>query len=343
MIETCDELQAAFDLTKTQDVVVEMHPFQDIDCVNFTTMSMDSNSLTVSSSENIDNFFGNADLYQLRFEVTNGAKLFWETNVEFNGPEGQDVNGGAVFVGEGSTVRFLNDLLMTDVGVRSVTDESSDFASYELSGGCVYTDGYFRVDGDATFTSCEVTGGGESSPGPGGAIYVGEEGSVLFNGAVEMSSISIIDDEGGDGGGIYNAGKVNIKGNAKFESIRARNGGALYNAAGAEFRFKKQATAVFIDCTSHDGIGGGLYNQGYFKFSGPALFVELDAPTIYVSPSGETVLSENSVFFDNEDTSNPAILVWSGGEIDIPSSVSFIDDIDSDCSTVYYVEDESCL
>ena len=330
-------------MTKTQDVVVEMHPFQDIDCGTFTTMSMDSNTLTVQSSENIENFFGNSDLYQVRFEITNGAKLVWETNVEFHGPEEQDVNGGALFVGEGSNVRFLNDLMMTDVGVRSVPEEDSDFATYVLSGGCVYTDGYFRVDGAATFTNCEVTGGGESPPGPGGVLYVGEEGSVLFNGALEMSAVSIIDDEGGDGGGIYNKGKVNIKGNAKFESIRARNGGALFNEAGAQFRFKNQATALFIDCTSHDGIGGALYNEGYFKFSGPSLFIEQDAPTIFVSTTGETVLSENSVFWDNEDTSNPVVLVASGGEIDIPSSVSFIDDIESDCSTVFYQEDDTCL
>ena len=343
LVETCEELQAAFELTKTQDVVVEMHPFQNIDCVNPTTMSMDSNTLTVQSSENLDNFHGNSDLYEVRFEVTNGAKLVWETNVEFHGPEEQDFNGGALFVGEDSNVRFLNDLSMTDVGVRSVPEEDSDFASYQLSGGCVYTDGYFRVDGAATFTNCEVTGGGESAPGPGGVVYVGKEGSVLFNGALDMSDVSIIDDEGDDGGGIYNLGKVNIKGNARFESMRARNGGALYNAAGANFEFRNKATSVFIDCTSHDGIGGALYNAGDFKFSGPALFTELDAPTIYVSPTGNTVISANSVFWDNEDPNSPAILVASGGAVNIHSSVSFIDDVESDCSTVFYQEDDTCL
>ena len=116
LVETCEELQAAFDLTKTEHVVIEMHPFQDIDCVNFTTMAMDSNSLTVESSEDLDNYHGSGDLYEVRFEVTNGAKLFWETNVEFHGTDEQDVDGGGVFVGEGSTVRFLNDLEMTNVG-----------------------------------------------------------------------------------------------------------------------------------------------------------------------------------------------------------------------------------
>lgn len=319
-----------------------MHPFQDIECLTATTMSMNSNTLTVQSSENIENFHGTSNLYQVRFEVTNGATLIWETNVEFHGPTEQNVNGGAVVVGEGSTVRFLNDLLMDDVSVLSVPEEDSDFAQYVLNGGCVYNNGYFRVDGDATFTKCEVTGGGESPPGDGGVLYVGQTGSVLFNGELEMKFVSITDDGGGDGGGIYNEGKVDLKGNAKFESLRARDGGALYNAADAQFRFTDQATALFIDCTLRDGVGGALYNAGNFKFSGPAIFIEQETPTIYVSSTGVTVLSENSVFFDNE-YGTPFIRVASGGVLDIPKSVSFIDNAESGCTTVYYAEDDSCL
>ena len=341
LVETCEELQAAFDLTKTQDVVVEMHPFQRIECAEFTTMSIDSNSLTVQSSEDLEHFAGSSHLREVRFEVTNGAKVTWETNVEFRGTDGQDVDGGGIFIGEGSTVRFLNDLEMTNVGVRSVTDESSDFASYERSGGCVYTDGYLRVDGAAVFTNCDVVGGGESSPGPGGALYVGEQGSVLFNGALGISDVSIIDDEGDDGGGIYNRGKVNIKGDAVFESLRARDGGAIYNAGNAQFQFKQQATAVFLDCSAHDGTAGALYNRGYFKFSGPALFYDTDHPSVYMSSKGETVLSKGSVFWSIGDTSRPAVEVASGGEFEIPRSVSFIGYDDADC-TVDYVGDGTC-
>ncbi|CAN0546314.1 unnamed protein product, partial [Laminaria digitata] len=324
LVKTCEELQAAFDLTKTQDVVIEMHPFEDINCGTFTTMSMDSHSLLVESSEDLKHYSGHLNLHQVRFEVTNGATLIWETNVEFNGPTGEDVNGGGMFVGEGSTVRFLNDLMMTDVGVTSVTDESSDFASIQRSGGCVYTDGSFTVDGHATFTHCDVTGGGESPPGPGGALYVGTSGSVLFNDELEISGVFLTDDYGGNGGGIYNAGKVDIKANAKFESIVARDGAALYNAAGAEFRFTNQATALFIDCTSDDGQGSALYNWGNFEFSGPALFVDVVDPVIYVSSTGVTVLSENSVFWGNEYAYRGVVLVASGGQLDVPSSVSFI-------------------
>lgn len=86
---------------------------------------------------------------------------------------------------------------------------------------CVYVDGYLRVEGHASFVGCENSGGGESSPGPGGAMYVGETGSVLFAGEVTMQDVSIIDNEGNNGGGIYNLGKVClVGGRAKGEGHR---------------------------------------------------------------------------------------------------------------------------
>ncbi len=72
----------------------------------------------------------------------------------------------------------------------------------------MYVDGYFRVDGDASFVRCENSGGGEAPPGPAGCVYVGLPGSVLFGGTLEMKEVSIIDNEGNNGGGIYNLGKV---------------------------------------------------------------------------------------------------------------------------------------
>ena len=335
LVETCEELQAAFDLTKTQNVVIQVHPFVHIDCVDFTTMSMDSNTLTVESSENIDNFHGNSNLNQIRFEVTNGAKLFWETNVILYGSDRHDVDGGGLFIGEGSTIRFKNNVEMVDFGVRSVPEEGSDYASYFRSGGCVYTDGYFRVDGEATFTNCDVRGG------PGGGLFVGGKGSVLFNGGLDMSDISIFGEFGTNGGGIYNEGKVNVKGDAKFENLAARSGGAIYNAVGAQFRFKNGANADFLHCTMVDGTAGALHNEGYLKFSGPAIFVDTETPAIFISSDGNTVLSGNSVFRDTYVDSHAAILVAAGGELVIPNSVIFLDN-ETECSRVNYLEDDDC-
>ncbi|CAM9653222.1 unnamed protein product [Pylaiella littoralis] len=329
LVETCEELQAAFELTKTQDVVVEMYPFADIECETYTNMTMTSNTLTVNSSENLDNFFGSSSLTRVRIEVTNGAKLFWETNVFFDGVEEEDEinnDGGAVFVGEGSTVRFLNDLEMRDVGITNERDEDSDFASFVRSGGCVWTNGYFRVDGAATFTGCEIVGAGESPPGPGGAIYVGEKGSVLFNDGVTITETSITDDGGGEGGGIYNLGKVNIKGNSRFEDIRASSGVAIYNGENAKFTFRRGASVLFRDLSNRDSEGSALVNLGYFKLAGPALFVDAEAPVIVARDSSETIISKNSAFwtFDDSGFVGQALSISDTAEITIPNSVTFV-------------------
>lgn len=337
LVQTCEELQAAFDLTKTQNVVIQVHPFVDIDCVEFTTMGMDSNTLTVESSEaDIDSFLGSSNLKQIRFEVTNGAKLFWETNVKLSGSSDRhDVDGGGLFVGDDSTVRFRNNLEMVDFAVRAVAEEGSDYVTYQRSGGCVYTDGYFRVDGEAKLNNCDVF------DGPGGGLFVAENGSVLFNGGLEISDINIAGEFGTNGGGIYNTGKVNIKGDAKFENLTARSGGAIYNADGAQFRFKNGANADFLDCTMVDGTAGVLHNAGFLKFSGRALFVDTETPAIFIDSEGKTVLSASSVFRDTYTDSHAAILVDAGGELVVPSSVIFIDS-ETECSRVNFLGDDDC-
>ncbi|CAN0127771.1 unnamed protein product [Scytosiphon promiscuus] len=313
-----------------------MFPTADIECDNFTNMTMTSNTLTVSSSEDLSTFGGNAGLTRIRFEVTNGAKLFWEPNVVFDGVEEEEennVDGGAVYIGEGSTVRFLNDLRMMDVGITNVRDDDSDFSSFVRSGGCVWTAGYFRVDGTARFDRCEISGAGESTPGPGGAVYVGETGSVLFNGGVDIFETSITDDGGGSGGGLYNLGKVNIKGSSRFEDLSASSGAAIYNGEGARFTFRNGATALFRDLSNRDAQGSALFNIGYFKLSGPALFVDVESPAIVAADGSETILSENSAFWELVEASlsgsvsepgNEAIVVSDTAEITIPSSVSFV-------------------
>ncbi|CAM9303396.1 unnamed protein product [Ectocarpus sp. 13 AM-2016] len=326
LVETCDDLLAAFEQTKTEDVVVEMYPFADIECDTFTNMTMTSNSLTVSSSENLDNFSGSSSLVNVRLDVTNGAKLFWETNVIFEGDEEAElmVDGGAVYVGEGSTVRFLNDVQMRDVVIINERDEDSDFASFVRSGGCVWTAGYFRVDGEATFTGCDIIGAGESPPGPGGAVYVGETGSVLFNEGVTITETSITDDFGGRGGGIYNLGKVNIKGDSRFEEISASDGVAIYNGEGATFNFRSGARAFFRDLNNRDSEGSALVNLGFFKFSGPALFFDAELPVIVAMDNSETIISEDSAFWTWDESPGDALTVNDGADFSLPDSVTFV-------------------
>lgn len=295
LIETCEDLQAAFELTQTQDVVDEISTFADIECPTFTNMTMTSNTLTLNAAEELSRNSGATSLTNVRLEVTGGAKLVWETSVFFRGDEEEEnnVNGGGVFVGEGSTVRFLNDVEMRDVRITNERDEDSDNASFVRFGGCVWTAGCFQVDGETTFTGCAIVGAGESPPGSGGAVFVDETGSVLFNQGVAISETFITNDGGGDGGGIFNLGKVIIKGDSRFEELSARSGAAIYNGEDARFIFKSKASAFFRDLSTRDSEGSALVNLGFFRFSGPALFVDAEAPVIVAADGSKTIISRN--------------------------------------------------
>lgn len=129
--------------------------------------------------------------------------------------------------------------------------------------------------------------------------------------------------------------QVNIKGDAVFDDLRAEAGGAIFNAEGAEFRFKRGATATFNECLSFDGIGGAVFNAGYFKLSGPATVTASRAPTFVVSSTGYTRLSEGSVFTGlGEVDTEPAIVVDEGGRLTGVGKVDFVDGATTGCATV---------
>ena len=355
LVETCDDLQVAVDATRDGDVNVLMYPFADIECANFTTFTLlEGNDLTITSSENLENFSGSSSFENVRFEVVNGSSLSIENNAFFLGFQEQDVNGGTLFVGEGSSVTFMNDFSTRDVGVRSVTDESSDFASYQLYGGVIYNEGKITIEGNSKFQACENGGGGESSPGPGGCVYNGATGFMLFKGGVEMSEVSILDDEGNNGGGFYNLGRVNIWGDSKFSEMFAETAGAIYNGSGAKFSFRKGASVIFSECKASDGKAGVVYNNGEMKFTGPALFLEGRSywvgGAIVIGGDGDMKMSKDSVFFKNisDDDSGAPVFVHAGGKLDISmDDVYFIENLafsgEPACGTVFFEEGEVCL
>jgi len=345
-LKTCDDLHEAVDMAISEYVNVTMHPFADIICDNFTTFTLSDYGLGIYSTNDDPNhtFHGDSNFQNVRFEVINGAKLTFETDVLFETLEDnedvRDVNGGAFYVGEDSSVQFLGNFETKNIGVRSETEESSDFSDHQDDGGCIWNNGYFRVDGDAVMTGCKNKGGGESSPGRGGAIFNGVNGSMLFSNGVDISEVRLTDDEGNDGGGIYNLGKVNIRGDSRFFELYAESAGAIYNGEGAVFKFKDDATALFYRCKAFDGVGGAIINNGLFKFSGPALFISGAADDrgiqISIGSSGKMKLKKNSYFFDNvcgESTYSKTT--------QFVNSESKYDEIL--CEGVYFEEGEICL
>ena len=113
-------------------MIIQIDPWADFTCENVTTISTDSNTFTVESNADAYNSNAHANMINLRLEITNGAELIWDMNDEFYGQGDQDVYGGGMPAGEMFIVLCMYDLVMYDVGVRSVTDESFDFGSHSL-------------------------------------------------------------------------------------------------------------------------------------------------------------------------------------------------------------------
>ena len=355
VIESCEDFGNAVLKTMNGDVNMLMNPFADIECRNFTTFNLTSgNKLTISSSENLENYHGSSSFSNVRLNVQEGSSLTIENNVIFHSPERNhdnlpDLNGGALNIGVGSEVRFLNEFKTQYIGVRSQTVEDSDFPDHQNNGGVIYNLGKFVVTGEAIFENSENSGGGEGSPGPGGAIY--NEGNVLFKGGLEVSDVSIIDDEGNNGA-IWNSGNVRISGSCKFTRNFAESGGSLYNSEGGTIIFKKGSSVVFNDVSASDGVGGAIFNNGYMRFRGPALFVEgrsyNEGGAIVVGKTGTMKMSKGTVFFGNRSGNTGApVNVRIGGTFEFSEETYFFanigDGFDATCPTVYFEEGEICV
>ena len=358
---SCDDLHALVENSTRGDIVRAMDPFADIVCPNFTTFNISSgNSVTIKTPERLVNTQGSTNFINVRFNVTNGSSLTLENNVYFVGEDApwlgvefgdqedlRDVDGGAIYIGVNSEVNLMNDFESKSIGVMSTTGEDSDFAEIQRTGGVIFNEGNFTVGGESTFISCENLGGGESSPGPGGCVYNGESGRMMFKGGVEMRDVSITDDEGNSGGGFFNLGVVHINGDSKFSRMRAEEAGAIHNGEGATFIFCGGASVIFNECTSgSDGLAGSIFNGGYMEFTGPSLFLEGSSRStggaITVGNHGELKLSENAIFFENEsgDSTGAPVYVRSGGIVEFSKDgVLFINNFGgndgSHCFTIY--------
>ena len=357
-IQSCENFTDVIHQTAFGDVTVSMYPFADILCPEFTTFNITSGyKLTIVSTDDLDNFHGYSNFENVRIHLSGGSSLTIENEVIFNSPDRNhdnlpDVNGGAFYIEKGSEVRFLNGFKTQYIGVRSQTEESSDFANHENSGGVIYNLGKFVVEGLANFENSENSGGGESSPGPGGVIYNGNEGSMLFKSGIEVSDISILDDEGNNGA-IWNSGTIRLSGACKFTRNFAESGGSLYNTEGGKIIFNKGSSVVFNDVSASDGVGGAIFNNGYMKFKGPALFLEgrsyYEGGAIVVGKTGSMKMSKNTIFFANRSgTSGAPVHVRTGGEFKFNEEKTyFISNVgagfDATCPTVYFADGEVCF
>lgn len=358
-IKSCDDFSEAISTVVNGDATFSMYPFADIECSNHTTFNITSgNKLTIVSSEDLETFYGSSSFVNVRININNGSSLSIENNVVFYTPNRDhkdlpDVNGGAFYIGEDSEVRFLNEFKTQYIGVRSQTEEDSDFPNHQNSGGVIFNSGKFVVEGLAIFENCENSGGGEGSPGPGGCVY--NDGFMLFKKGVEMNDVSITDDEGNHGAGFYNKGSIRVSGPSKFSRMFAESAGAIFNDKDSLFVFQKKSSVVFNECKANDGVAGAIFNDGFMKFTGPALFLEsrsyYQGGAIVIGESGEMKFSKDSIFFNNigGDTGAP-VYVRTGGVFNFNmKKASFIDNSGfedstaTQCFSIYDEKDSTCI
>ncbi|CAM9422509.1 unnamed protein product [Choristocarpus tenellus] len=343
----CDDLEEAAQATADEDTTADVQPGVDLECETWTTFTVRSNKLTVTAPSTSS--FG---MRGVRFSVESGARLeFDHPNVQFDPPIFPDdedepaleVDGGILNVAEGGKVKFSGGVSMTDIIIRSVTDPGSDFTNDQWNGGCMFNKGDIYFGGFTDLEGCDSRGGGESNPGQGGAVWNGESGKIRFAGDLSIQGSSITDDEGNNGGAIYNLGMIVVEGEAVFEDNAAASGGAIYNGEDGMIDFREESVVSFINNRVDDGAGGAILNLGKMMFSGPSLFYANDASflggAIANLGEGRMRLSSPAVFWRNTGALRaPAVFNSEDARLDIPKTASFVGHVE--CNGVFFEEGE---
>ncbi|CAN0400822.1 unnamed protein product [Ectocarpus sp. 12 AP-2014] len=223
-----------------------------ISCDTITTVHVDGPYKFIVTTD-MDNYnFENA-----RFEVKGGADLTFaiEGRFSFNYAESQGTDGGAIYVESGSSATF-------DVPSKVNFEGNTVEAGY--SGGVVYAGGEVVFTGDAVFISNEARSSGDEPAGYGGAVAVGPEGSLEFQGALEFTDNKA--QSGGSGGAIANFGSLVFRRKSYFWFNTAAEdaigdggfGGAIYAGYGSTTEFFRRTIWFYSEAAS----GGALYNLG---------------------------------------------------------------------------------
>ena len=348
-LRSCDDLHEVFNMAKERNVNTTVESSATIQCEELTTFTLDGYDMGVYYAGDDGRTYVTVDLYNVRFETMGGSELTWEPNVNFEYKREDlehvedlpDFEGGALHIGEGSTVNFLNDFQTTNVGILSES---------RTDGGCVWNQGKLSVRGNTIMTNCENYGFEDGSGGEGGAIFNG------VNGTVNMNNVEISESyaQESNGGGFFNSGKVSIFGISTFSGMMSKNGGAIFNDIGGVFTFKKNTNMVFSDCRA-DKTGGAVYNLGTFKFSGLASVFTAGSSSsrggqIYIGEGGYMKLKNTSLFMNNksEEGTGAAVFVQSGGQFYYYKKEAFFVNNksvyeESTCQGVFYEDGEKCL
>ena len=172
------------------------------------------------------------------------------------------VNGGAIYVGDGS-VNFIS-------GIIGGSYENKNSA---VDGGAIYVFAGGLIIGDGIIDESQIEISYNEASSNGGAIYIGSYG------VSSVTNAKIISNSANNGGAVY----VNVTGviineefgteinfvNTLFESNSAVDGGAVYVCSGL-FKTSKDAAAekgTIFNLNNASNDGGAIYvdKQGFIK------------------------------------------------------------------------------
>jgi hypothetical protein len=134
----------------------------------------------------------------------------------------------------------------TDCGIA--IDDTATITDCTISGNSsAYDGGGISVDGTGTITDCTISG--NSAPYYGGGVYVANGASAGLTGC------SIVNNQGGSGGGLFNFGGITTLDTCTVSGNTASSGGGLVNDL---------SDLTLTNCTISGNAatvnGGGLYN-----------------------------------------------------------------------------------
>ncbi len=161
----------------------------------------------------------------------------------------------------------------------TIKDSSTDHSGlitggFAPNGGGAYIDGELIIDGGVIAGNTADNGGGlfvrggsvtinknavieDNVSKNGGGIYITENGTVtLNNGSIENNKSS------DNGGGIYNLGKLNVKGGTVSSNIADQSGAGIWSKGTADLKKAEIAR------NNNAENGGGIINYGTMTLSG---------------------------------------------------------------------------
>ncbi len=184
------------------------------------------------------------------------------------------------YVKKGGAVKLTKDIALTkELLVPAGTEVSLDLNGKTLSRGladCEEDGSVIRVETGAVLTITDgtnynagtVTGGAALN---GGGIF--NAGMLNFDGGTVEGNTAKGDTDG-NGGGIYNSGTLTLRGGI-IRNNAARNGGGIFNAAGATLNIEQNVitkkagiesitryTNVTVSGNEAENLGHGIYNDG---------------------------------------------------------------------------------